>query len=288
MSLRSRSALTAATLATVLLGVAAGGSVEAAARPTDPARAERFAWSSTSITPMFGTPATDTTRGRKPGVEVGPGSVIPGTKIGQGGMPTTVEAAVPFPRTGDATATTAPGVQLVELTPMTVDVWNADERYFAVAGETPELIVAAAQADIPPDRSGAERYAMAYAGPTVWEHVPTYAIDATTGSCTMTGVTSTTRYEATMPQWTAPSEVPPEMITWWAAVLEHLRVHEGEHIAIFEEYVSVLPARVAGQPCSSWEGIVNAWSAEIVSSQAAFDAAESGWALPVYAGPLGW
>ena len=285
MSLRSRSVLSAVALAIVLLGsVPAGASVEAAALPAGHAVPERVAWSDSSIGRMSGAASADTAPARRLGLA----TLFLRSKTAGGEAPALVGAAMPSsPEAAPAGAALTP-VELVELTPLTVDVWNADERYFAVTGETPELIVASAQADIPPDRSGAERYAMAYAGPTVWDHVPTYAIDPSTGRCTMTGVSSTTRYEATLPQWTAPSEVPPEMITWWAAVLEHLRVHEGEHIAIFEEYVSLLPSRVAGQPCSSWEGIVNAWSAELVSAQTAFDAAESGWALPVYAGPLDW
>lgn len=179
-------------------------------------------------------------------------------------------------------------LQLVALAPLTVDVWNAEERYFTVSGETPDLIVASANASIPSDPSGAARHSMAYAGPTVWEHQPSYVIDASTGRCTMTGVASMTLYQATVPQWTSPSNVPPELLRWWQVVLEHIRQHEGAHIRIFADFVSILPDRVAGQPCSSWDAIVNAWSADLVSAQAAFDAVEEGWGLPVYAGPLDW
>jgi len=129
---------------------------------------------------------------------------------------------------------------------------------------------------------------MAYAGPIVWEHRPSYVIDAATGICTMTGVVSSTRYQATVPQWTSPANVPPELLAWWQVVLEHIRQHEGEHIRIFADFVSILPGRVAGQPCSSWEPIVNAWSTDVVSAQAAFDAVEAGWDLPLYSGPLDW
>ncbi len=181
-----------------------------------------------------------------------------------------------------------PSSQLVALAPLTVDVWNAEERYFSISGKTPDLIIAAAKANIPSDLSGADRHAMAYAGPIVWEHQPSYVIDPSTGSCTMTGVTSTTRYQATLPQWTSPSNIPVELLTWWQAVLEHIRQHEGEHVRIFEDFVSVLPARVAGQACGSWEAIVNAWSGDVVSAHAAFDAVEAGWDFPIYPGPLDW
>ena len=180
--------------------------------------------------------------------------------------------------------TLQPQPQLVALAHLTVDVWHAAERYFSVSGDSPARIVASALANVPHDASGAERHAMAYAGPTVWEHRPSYVMDAATGSCTMTGVESTVAYQATVPQWTSPSIVSPGLLAWWKVVLEHIRQHEGQHIRIFTDFVSALPARVANQPCGSWNAIVTTWSADIVSAQAAFDAAEARWAYPVYAG----
>jgi len=176
--------------------------------------------------------------------------------------------------------------QPVALTPLTVDVLNADERYFAISGGAPNLLIASAKANIPADPSGADRHSMAYAGPTVWDHQPSYVIDPEAGTCTMTGVASTTRYQATLPQWTSPSSVPPQLLAWWRVVLEHIRQHEEHHIRIFAEFVNNLPARVTGQPCDSWDAIVSAWTADVVSAQAAFDAVEAGWVLPVYTGPL--
>lgn len=183
-----------------------------------------------------------------------------------------------------ATAPPAPGPQLVALVPAMVDVWGAAERYFAISGDSPDRILASGKANIPADPSGAERHAMAYAGPVLWQHQPTYVIDASTGECTMTGATSTVAYQATVPQWTSPSNVSPALLAWWKVVLEHIRVHEGHHIHIFTDFVNALPGRVANQPCSSWESIVDQWSADIVSAQAAFDASEAGWVYPRYMG----
>ena len=59
-------------------------------------------------------------------------------------------------------------------------------------------------------------------------------------------------------------------------------------LRIFEDYVSVLPARVVGQPCGAWDGIIGQWTAEVMAAHASFDAAESHWAFPSYAGPLDW
>lgn len=103
----------------------------------------------------------------------------------------------------------------------------------------------------------------------------------------MTGVTSTVSYQATIPQWTSPSEVPAELLAWWQVVLEHIRQHEGQHIRIFADYAADLPARVSGQSCDSWGPITNAWSAELSAAQSAFDAQEAAWAFPAYAGPAG-
>ena len=195
-------------------------------------------------------------------------------------------------RTGAASAEPVakkqrPVIRLMPLVPLAVDVWNAEERYFNVSGGTPDRIVASAQANVPADPTGADRHSMAYAGPVVWDHRPSY-VTGTNGSCTMTGVASTTRYQATLPQWTSRSKVPTELVAWWKVVLDHIRRHESEHIRIFEVFVSGLSARVAGQPCSSWPTIVETWTADLVRAQGAFDAAESEWAPQRYTGPMQW
>ena len=181
-----------------------------------------------------------------------------------------------------------PAPVLVPVMPLTVDVWGAEERYFAVVGTTPDELISSAKASVPPDPSGAVRHSMAYAGPIVWQHQPTYAIDQANATCTMTGVSSVVQYQATIPQWTSPGPVPPELLAWWTGMLEHIRQHEGEHVRIFGDYVGQLPARVVGQSCDSWGAIVNAWSADVAGAQAAFDAAEASWHAPAYAGPLDW
>ncbi len=178
--------------------------------------------------------------------------------------------------------------QLVPLAALTVDVWNAEERYFSVSGSTPDELMASARANVPADQAGADRSTMAYAGPTVWDHRPSYVQDPSTGSCTMTALVSNVAYLATLPQWTAPTSVPHELQAWWQVVMEHIRVHEGEHIRIFENYVAALPGRVVGQPCSAWDAIVGQWTAELMATQAGFDAAESHWPFPTYHGPLDW
>ncbi len=192
-------------------------------------------------------------------------------------MVPTVAATAPA-----ATPVSAPAVQLVALAPLTIDVWNADERYFSVSGSTPDEIVASAVANVPSDPSGAARSTMAYVGPTTWGHRPSFVQDPAIGTCTMTAVASTVVYQATLPQWTAPSSVQPELLAWWQLVLAHIQEHESEHVRIFEAYVNALPDRVVGQPCAAWDAIVGQWTAEVAAAQSAFDVAESHWALPAY------
>jgi len=180
------------------------------------------------------------------------------------------------------TAQPAPAIQLVAVPPLTIDVWNAGERYFSVTGSTPDEIVASAKANVPADPGGFERATMAYAGPIAWDHRPSYVQDPATA------VASSVAYQATLPQWTASSSVPQALHAWWLIVLEHIREHESQHIRIFEEYVGSLPTRIVGQPCSAWDANIAQWSAELVAAQSAFDAVEAGWELPAYAGPFDW
>ena len=176
---------------------------------------------------------------------------------------------------------------LIALPLLAADVWSAEERYFAISGGTPDELIASAKASVPADPRGLDRASMAYAGPTVWQHQPSYVMDPSTGACTMTGVTSIVAYQATIPQWTSPSNVPAELLAWWQVVLEHIRQHEGQHIRIFADFAADLPARVSGQACDAWAPITDAWSAELSAAQSAFDAQEAAWPFPTYSGPAG-
>jgi predicted secreted Zn-dependent protease len=182
----------------------------------------------------------------------------------------------------------APSIRLVALPSLTVDVSKAQERYYSVGGRTPALILASARKNVPSDPSGNDRDSIAYVGPVVWKHVPTYAMNQTTGACTMTGVTSSTRYQATLPRWASPSKVPPQLLGWWKTVLRHVQAHESGHVRIFEAYVRALPSRIVGRPCAEWQAKVAAWSAELSRAQARYDAAEARWVFPTYTGPTNW
>jgi predicted secreted Zn-dependent protease len=186
------------------------------------------------------------------------------------------------PTAPSATAADTSASRLVALPSLGIDIWNADERYFGVSGSTPDEIVASAMASVPSDPTGAARSTMAYVGPITWDHRPSYVQDAATGACTMTTVASTVAYQATLPRWTSPSSVEPELLAWWHLVLDHIRAHESQHVRIFDGFVAALPAQVIGQPCGAWDAIIGHWTAEVTAAQSAFDASESHWALPAY------
>ena len=197
--------------------------------------------------------------------------------------PTPAVEPMAEPHVPDVEVVSAP--PLIALPLLAADVWSAEERYFAISGGTPDELIASAKASVPADPHGLDRAAMAYAGPTAWQHQPSYVVDPSSAACTMTGVISTVSYQATIPQWTSPSEVPAELLTWWQVVLEHIRQHEGQHIRIFADYAADLPARVSGQSCDAWGPITTAWSAELSAAQSAFDVQEAAWAFPRYIGP---
>ncbi len=215
-----------------------------------------------------------------PAVDTGPDEL----RLRADRAPTAVEPTTE-PRVPVVEVVAAP--LLVALPLLAADVWGAEERYFAISGDSPDELIASAKASVPADAHGIDRASMAYAGPTVWQHQPSYVIDPSTGACTMTGVTSTVTYQATIPQWTSPSQVPPELLAWWQVVLEHIRQHEGQHIRIFADFAADLPARVSGQACDAWAPITDAWSAELAAAQSAFDAQEAAWQFPSYIGPAG-
>ena len=104
-------------------------------------------------------------------------------------LPTATEATTPEP---------APAIEFVAVAPLTIDVWNAEERYFSVVGSTPSELVASAEASVPADR---KRSRARHDGVRRAESHGTtelsYVLDPATGSSTMTGVASSVVYQAT-------------------------------------------------------------------------------------------
>lgn len=181
-----------------------------------------------------------------------------------------------------------PGTGLVTLPGLTVDVWNAAEAYYAISGANPAELAASMTANVPSRCLELSAAAVACVGPLTTDIEPTYSGDPTSGACTMTGATISTTYEATLPQWTAPAAVPPELLSWWQTVLEHVRWHEEQHVRIFDDQFARLPAMLAGRSCDDVQSVYDQFQAQMYAAQEAFHAVDANWMPPVYSGPWDW
>lgn len=190
--------------------------------------------------------------------------------------------AAPAPTTAPPHDVGAPSsAGLVALPLLTVDVWNAAEVYHSITGRNPNDLTSAAGLNAPPNCDGHA----ACAGPATFDVIPEYIADPATGTCTLLGAVARVSYAAYIPQWTSPDYVPPELLTWWSQVLEHIRWHEEQHIRIYADNVSRLDALYAGQPCAAAEAIQATWLADVQAAQDAFHVQDAGWQLPQYSGP---
>ena len=205
-------------------------------------------------------------------------------------LPTALPTATPILEVPSSAGPPPGGVALVTLPALSTSVWGGTVRYFSISGRNPNELIASAEQNIPAADSGrAPKDAAGYVEPTTWDLQPTYVINTSNGSCTITGVSSHTAYRATIPRWTSPKRVPSSLLSWWKSVLDHIGWHEGQHVHIFVTYVSSLTKRLVGQACSSWQVITNKWAAELNAAQAAFDAHDRAtWTLPAYSGPWYW
>jgi len=280
-------ALLLALATTLIVGAGAYStpSIADAAAEASPRAATSDAESTMDVRPQNGRHPQPPIAAAVAVADIGPGDLptrrwLPATRAPASlAAPPVVEAAVAVAPAPVAEAT------LVALPLLFADVWNAEERYFAISGASPGELIASAKAAIPSDPNGVPHNAVAYSGPVAWDHVPSYVMDPSSGACSMTGVTTTASYQATLPQWTSPSHVAPELLVWWQAVLEQLRQHEGHHVSIYADFVADLRARAVGQSCDTWVSIATQWSADLTAAHAAFDAQEAAWVFPSYAGP---
>jgi predicted secreted Zn-dependent protease len=228
---------------------------------------------------------------RYPSLRSNPDSIAKGWILITTGppMPTAVPRPSPVPA---PLLTPAPVIGasngLVSLPWLSVDVWNALEEYFGISGRNPQELIESATANSPPQCHDDDGDGAACAGPTIWSFEPTYFFDPFTGSCTLTGASANVSFAAYLPQWTAPAAVPPELLSWWQLVLEHIRWHEEQHIRIFVDYASQLPDLLAGHPCDDGQAITNTWASNLQVAQDAFDAQDDSWPLPPYSGPWSW
>ncbi len=102
----------------------------------------------------------------------------------------------------------------------------------------------------------------------------TFATNQATGACTV--AVSQVRWTATIPipRWTAPRTVPAPLAAWWKTYVTYVARHEGGHVAIFKQWIGLLPGRLAGQPCSAAQSITDAWNQQEQAAQEAYDRRE--------------
>lgn len=99
-------------------------------------------------------------------------------------------------------------------------------------------------------------------------------IDASTGSCRLTVTRSRPTYLVHLPRWTEPDRVPGPLLGWWRKVLAFIGEHEARHVQLYQQYVSKLPAQLAGAPCESGASSLDAWARELSAAHEAFDRSE--------------
>ena len=193
----------------------------------------------------------------------------------------------PFPTATPATTPSPLRDPFVNLPRLSVSIWRASVRYFGIGGKNPSQLESSDQKNIPRSADGDKvQNAFAYVEVTANTLQPTYVANPASGTCTMLGSTGKMTYRVTIPRWTSPSRVLPQLLTWWKAVLEHVRWHEEQHVRIFEKWVPILGKRLAGHACTSAGSIEKRWSLDLATAQAAFDATEATWYLKYpYAGP---
>ena len=103
------------------------------------------------------------------------------------------------------------------------------------------------------------------------------------GTCTVASLTTTLRSNVWLPRWTAPSHVSPRLVAWWRKVIAHIAWHEGRHIKIQKDWITILKKRVAGHSCASTRKIVAKWARDAEKAQQAFDRQDRrNWRLPAY------
>ena len=126
-------------------------------------------------------------------------------------------------------------------------------KYYAVTGTTASGLIEAMDAHGPPDSDPASEI-LAQAA-IRWSYSYRYRVSST-GACRVTSATVTARYTVTLPRWTGPSRVRPELLDWWRLVLDDLRAHEARHVRIYAKWIAQLRERLVGARCGAVAAIV--------------------------------
>lgn len=102
----------------------------------------------------------------------------------------------------------------------------------------------------------------------------TLVTDASTGACRVSVSQVHWTVQIPIPHWTGPRTVPAPLAAWWKTYVAYVGKHEAGHVAIFRQWIGLLPGRLNGQPCSAAESIVDAWHQQEQAAQEAYDRRE--------------
>jgi predicted secreted Zn-dependent protease len=174
----------------------------------------------------------------------------------------------------------------VTLPKLSVDIAGATRiRYFGISGRAPDVLVRSMTRNAAEHCESREALACVSLRPDI---NPTYRTTSS-GSCVLTGATTSLRATVYMPRWNKPTRVHPELLAWWREVLDHIAWHEGRHIKIEKSWLKKAPAMFEGKPCTSGQRIATRWAKKVAEAQAAFDAKDyAAYEFPPYDGPGGF
>jgi predicted secreted Zn-dependent protease len=190
----------------------------------------------------------------------------------------TVSPATADPATADPTTDAG----LVALTLLSAPVPGATSiHYFEISGSNPNSLMADdtakgsalcqgdADACVAPDWAKFE-VSLGYVGRV----------------CTVVVGSILPSYTVYMPRWSSPGRVPPQLLVWWRAVLDHIAWHEGHHITIENGLIPALRQKLSAASCSTAQSIEDAWRQQLNAAQDAFDAQDRAtYSPPPYDGP---
>lgn len=94
------------------------------------------------------------------------------------------------------------------------------------------------------------------------------------GACRITDSDVRARFTIHFPRWTAPDRVPKRLLAWWRDVVDFIRDHEAQHVAISREAVDALNEDLDGADCDEASDVIQRWARDLTRAQEAFDRAE--------------
>jgi hypothetical protein len=146
----------------------------------------------------------------------------------------------------------------------------AKVRYFRVAGETYDELMRSIGKKT--RRFCGRRGMIACVVPLDWRFTTQTTQDPETGACSISGLNASVGYLAHIPRWMEPDRVSAPLAWWWRQVAIRAGWRQTQHVRILEEHLATLQDQVVGQPCAAFDGILDAWVAELEQAQADFAA----------------